>query len=160
MKIPISRVLDKLKRELYRLYHPKLWNKRLQLNGIPTISGMSNLKLGHDVSINDNCFIQCNLNGEVSIGDRVTLSRGVTILTKGLDTSDYIINSQKKYRDHITKKVKIGDGTWIAANVVICPGVEIAEECIVAAGAIVSSSLLKPRSLYAGIPAKYMKSLE
>lgn len=39
----------------------------------------------------------------VIIGNKVTLSHGVTILSVGLDTTSYAENAEKKYRDHIRK---------------------------------------------------------
>lgn len=153
----IGRLFDKAKRELYRATHPALWGKGLQINGIPSIIGFENLTLGQEVSVNAKVTIGCS--GRVLIGDRVTLSRGVTILTAGLDTSDYIANSKKKYRDHVIKEVQIGEGTWIAANVLICPGVRIGKNCIIAAGAVVSGDLMDDGCLYGGVPAKKIKVL-
>ncbi len=153
----IKQVISKLLRELYRFCSPCFWNKRLQINGIPRIYGKENLKLGFDVSLNENVVLQCS--GGVTLGDRVTISRGVTILTSSLDTTDYLKNANRQYREHVTEHVKIGTGTWIASNVTICPGVEIAENCIVAAGSVVPKSLDKPGYLYGGVPAKPIKPL-
>lgn len=97
--------------------------------------------------------------GGVHIGDNVTLSYGTTILTAGLDTNDYIRNSKMKYRKHIQKSVRIGKGTWIAANVTICPGAVIPEDSIVAAGSVVVGTLKEEKCLYGGIPAYKIKSI-
>lgn len=97
--------------------------------------------------------------GGVIIGNKVTLSHGVTILSVGLDTTSYAENAEKKYRDHIRKNVIIGNGTWIAANVTICPGAVIPEKCIIAAGAVVSGFLEEPECMYGGIPAKKIKKI-
>ena len=56
----IQRLINKGKREIYRLLHPSIWGKRLQINGVPSINGISNLKLGLDVSINEKVYIQCS----------------------------------------------------------------------------------------------------
>lgn len=95
----------------------------------------------------------------MEIGNRCTISRGVTILTASLETVDYIENCKKSVRNHAEQKVVIGDGVWLAANVIVCPGVSIAEESIVAAGAVVCKDLLDPGCLYAGNPAKKIKRL-
>lgn len=153
----IYKIYSKICREIYRLKHPSLWGKRLQINGIPKISNYSKLKLGRDVSLNENCVFQCR--GGISIGNRVTISRGVTILTQGLKADDYINNSHKRYREHEEKPVIIEEGTWIAANVTILPGTKIARECIVAAGAVVTCSLKEAGCLYAGIPARKIRKL-
>ena len=54
------------------------------------------------------------------------------------------------------KKIVIEDGVWIGANVVVMPGVTIAEGTIVGAGSVVTKST-KPYSVVAGVPAKILK---
>lgn len=98
----LYKILDKSIREMYRLLHPMLWGKGLQINGIPVITNYGNLKLGKDVSINRDVYIQCS-SEEVIIGNNVTLSKGCSILTEGIKTNHYIQNAQKKYRPHIKK---------------------------------------------------------
>ena len=153
----LHRLFSKIVRELYRLIHPALWGKRLQINGIPTITNPKNFMIGMDSSINADVFIQSS--GSVQIGDRVTLSRGVRILTEGLDTTIYLENAKKKIREHIKKNVIIGNGTWIACGVTVCPGVEIAKNSIIAAGSVVIENITEEGFLYGGIPAKKIKKL-
>ena len=50
----------------------------------------------------------------------------------------------------------IDDRAWISCNTTILPGVHIAKNCVVAAGAVVSKDL-KESGLYGGIPAKFLK---
>ena len=154
----IERLFSKIKREIYRLFHPGLWRKKLQINGIPCISDYKNIKFGMNVSINQDVVIQGA--GGVVIGNNVTLSRDVKILTEGLDTYHYIENARRIYRSHIKKNVVIGEGVWIAAGAIVCPGVEVARNSIVAAGAVVSKSLLEEGVLYGGVPAKKIKDLD
>nr|WP_274376925.1 DapH/DapD/GlmU-related protein [Desulforamulus reducens] len=47
----------------------------------------------------------------------------------------------------------------MCANVTILPGVEIADNCVVAAGAVVTHNLIENGALYGGVPAKYIKKL-
>ena len=54
----IGRVFNKALREVYRIFHPRLWGKRLQINGVPKITSINNLHLGYDVSINNGVYIQ------------------------------------------------------------------------------------------------------
>lgn len=153
----IYRIYNKILRELYRFRHPLLWGKRLQINGIPQIYEYKKLKIGKDVSLNKNCFFQCQ--GGIVLEDRVTISRNVTIFTQGLKVDDYRNNSRKRYREHEEKPVIIEEGTWIATNVIILPGTKIAKESVVGAGAVVTHSLEEPGCLYAGIPAKKVRKL-
>lgn len=153
----VARIIDKTHRELYRIFHPQVWGKRLQINGIPRITDYRNIKIGVNVSINKDVYIQSS--GRVIIGSNVTLSKGVTILTEGLDTSNYIENAQKQYRDHIIKEVVIGNGTWIASGVIVCPGIEIAANSIIAAGSVVVKNLTEEGVVYGGVPAKKIREL-
>lgn len=157
MKYYLWRLISKIKRELWRSVHPRIWGRNLQINGIPSISGEGDLIIGEHVSINDDVVIQ--LAGDVTIGDNVTISRGCVILTTGLDTNNYRENSQKMLRDHIVKNVIIEDNVWIAANVTITPGSVIPKGAIIAAGAVVTGILRDEYALYGGVPAKKIKKL-
>lgn len=154
----IDRMKSKLNREIYLLLHPTLWRKRIQLNGIPKIFCFSKLEIGENVSINDDVFIQAS--GGVRIGDCVTLSRNVMILTESIDIVDYLKISKEKLRPHVKKPVMIDSGTWIAAGVIICPGVKIAKDCVVAAGSVVTHDLNENQCFYAGNPAKLIRRFE
>ena len=97
--------------------------------------------------------------GGIFLGDCVTISYGCTILAAGLDTVNYPNKCMCVNREHLFKKVIIGDGVWLCANVTVCPGVTIAPKIIVAAGSVVSKDLTKEGWLYAGVPAKPIKAL-
>ncbi len=153
----LIRVVDKVIRELYLFFHPRLWGKNFQLNGIPRIYDIKHLRVGKNVSINSGCVLQCY--GGLEVGDNVTISAGAKILTRGLDIESYIQNANKSERDHIDKAVSIERGTWIATNAIILPGVHIATNCIIAAGAVVTKDALEKDSLYAGVPARQIRKL-
>jgi maltose O-acetyltransferase len=53
----------------------------------------------------------------------------------------------------------VGDRCWIGARAVILPGVTVGDGCVIGAGAVVTSDC-RPRSLYAGVPARFVRSLE
>ncbi len=153
----LYRIMDKFRREFWRLRHPQIWGRNLQVNGIPIITGYKKLLLGKNVSVNDDVFLQTT--GYVKIGDNVTISRGCTILTTGLDTSDYIAGCKEKLRPHIVKDVYIGKGAWLAANVIVTPGAYIPEGAIIAAGSIVVGRLEEKYAIYVGGPAVLKKKL-
>lgn len=153
----IDKIVYKSRRLVWLFFHPYLWGKNIQINGIPKIQVPYKLKLGKYVSINENVFLQAK--GGISIGDNVTLSYGTTILTEGLSIIEYSNNCKKKYRDHECKSVEIGNGTWIGANVIILPGAKIPNGCVIAAGAVVSGTLKKDNCLYAGVPSRLIKEL-
>ena len=152
----LIKLLDKLLRELYRLFHPHLWGHNLQINGIPRIYDINKLEIGQNVSINADCVLQCY--GGLTIGNNVTISDGAKILTRSLRTTNYIENASKKERKHMEKEIKISDGVWIAANAIILPGVIINKNSIIAAGAVVTNDV-DENSVYAGVPARKIKTI-
>lgn len=52
--------------------------------------------------------------------------------------------------------ITIGNGVWVCANAIILPDVEVAEKCIIAAGAVVTKSC-PAYSLVAGVPGVVKK---
>lgn len=95
----------------------------------------------------------------VFIGDCVTISHGVVILTSGLETKDYPETCMTSMRKHQTAPVTIGDGVWLCANSMVMPGVRIANKIIVAAGSVVTKDCDNEGWLYGGVPAKPIKPL-
>lgn len=57
-----------------------------------------------------------------------------------------------------SKKVIIGNNVWIGANVTILAGTTIPDGCIIAAGAVVTKQFTEQNGIYAGCPAKLIKS--
>ena len=55
----IRRIVNKAHREIYRVLHPQIWKKRLQINCITTITDFSNFEIGIFFSINVYVFIPC-----------------------------------------------------------------------------------------------------
>ena len=153
----LYKVIYKIKRLLWLFFHPYLWKMDAQINGIPVIQIPDKLVIGKHVSINERVFIQAK--GGVSIGNNVTLSYGTTILTEGLDTMHYQVECKNQHRKNVYNSVRIGDGTWIAANVIILPGASVAKGCIVAAGSVVKGNLDKDNALYGGVPATFIRDL-
>lgn len=54
---------------------------------------------------------------------------------------------------------RIGDNTWLGANVVVTSGVTIGERCVVGANSVVTQDL-PPRSIAAGSPARVLRQIE
>ncbi|MEP5568697.1 MAG: DapH/DapD/GlmU-related protein [Halioglobus sp.] len=89
------------------------------------------------------------------IGDNVTLSYGVKIITGGLILS----NEGAVSKQHSKQPISIHNNVWIGANAIILPGVNIGLGSVVAAGSVVSSDV-QPYTMVAGVPAKQIRQLQ
>ena len=109
----------------------------------------------HCVTIGERVFINEGLDvmavGSVTIEDDVMIGPGCTILTPNHDMKDLWI---LKPRPVVIKK-----GAWLAAKVVVCPGVTIGESAVIAAGAVVTKDVA-PRTVVGGNPARFIKDIE
>lgn len=118
-------------------------------------------KLG--VKIGHNCRIISNPGWGsepwlITIGDHVELSSGVSFVTH--DGATWVFRNQERYKDVIRYgKIVINDNSFIGTQTIILPGVTIGPNSIVGAGSLVRSDI-EPNSVYAGVPARRICSLE
>ena len=108
-----------------------------------------------DFTIGDRCTIHnnfLNVCEPIVIGDDVGLSPETSILTHG-----YWMSVLEGYPASFSG-VRIGSGTIVGYRSVIMMGVVIAENCVVGAQSVVSKSLSEP-GIYAGSPARFIKSI-
>jgi maltose O-acetyltransferase len=117
-----------------------------------TFRGKSIL-LEKGVFLNHNVFI----DGweKVVIKENTAIAFDVLICT----SSHKMSQSLKRAGESDRKPVIIGKGCWIGARAIILPGVIIGDGCVIAAGSVVINDC-KPNTLYAGVPAREVKSLE
>jgi acetyltransferase-like isoleucine patch superfamily enzyme len=55
--------------------------------------------------------------------------------------------------------VSIGDRVWLAARVIVMPGVRLSDDLIVGAGSVVTTSLSDSGHIYAGAPARRIRMI-
>jgi len=112
-----------------------------------------------DISIGDYTlitgFLHIDLGAPVSIGSGVRIGHGVTLLT----INHRIGSSWLRAGDSYACPLNIGDGSWIASNVTVLPGVSIGAGAVVAAGAVVSRDV-PAHTLVAGVPARVVRELD
>lgn len=110
------------------------------------------------IVIGKECWIGKNFtvegNGNLTIMNNCDVGPNVTVLTGSHEVGDRSRRAGKGFNSSVI----IGDGTWVCANSLILPGVEIGEGCVVAAGTVVTNSIPKD-SLGAGVPCKVKKTL-
>lgn len=103
--------------------------------------------------IGKGCNICCNImNTEpylISIGEHVTISGGVSLITH-----DNSISKVMKDKTDFVGPITIGNNCFVGANTTILLGVELADNVIVAAGSVVTKSFLEKDIIIGGNPAK------
>jgi acetyltransferase-like isoleucine patch superfamily enzyme len=93
----------------------------------------------------------------VEIGDHCMLANGcfVTDANHRFDDPTMPITWQGFQSKGPTR---IGDNTWLGANVVVTSGVTIGERCVVGANSVVTADL-PPRSIAVGAPARVVRTV-
>jgi putative colanic acid biosynthesis acetyltransferase WcaF len=105
------------------------------------------LVVGNDVWIGEGVWID-NLD-RVTIGDDACLSQGALLLT---GNHDYKSSSF----DYKNEPISIGNGVWIGAKTVVCPGVICEDESILTVGSVATKNL-RSLGIYQGNPAVYIR---
>ena len=115
------------------------------------------------VKFGDNCLFRTkNFGSEpylISIGNNFETASNVSFVTHDGGVG-VIRNIDISHSDiDLFKEIIIGNNVFIGLNSIILPGTVIEDNVIVGAGSIVKGQL-KKNSIYAGVPVKYIKSLE
>lgn len=97
--------------------------------------------------INANCRI--DTRGGVEIGENVSISQGVTILTADHDMNTVEMLGRQR-------SVIVENYVWIGTNATILPNVRIGLGAVVATGAVVTRSVEK-FNVVAGVPSRVIK---
>ncbi|MBG6213272.1 MULTISPECIES: acyltransferase [unclassified Cryobacterium] len=89
----------------------------------------------------------------ISVGDRVTISSGVTFITH--DGSGWLFRDERGRRYRFAP-IRVGSDVFIGAGVTVLPGVSIGDRCVVGAGSVVTASVPEG-TIVAGVPARPIK---
>lgn len=120
-------------------------------------------KLGVDMGENTfpNLGFQSTSNGEnlVFIGNNVSIGPNVVMIPDSSANNGLIINQIPYVSEKLTKKSKIvvHDDVWLGVGVKVLPGVTIGTCSVIGAGSVVVADV-EPFCVYAGIPAKKIRS--
>lgn len=98
------------------------------------------------MAVNGGCYFQAA--NDIIIEEGVLIAPGVKIISGNHD----IFNLDKPAT--VDNPIHIGANVWIGANAVILPGVNIAADCIIGAGSIVTKSFHESGLIIAGNPAR------
>lgn len=124
-----------------------------------SVQATFNCDNGKNIHVGENFLSNYNLTildiAPVNIGHNVMIGPNVDI---------YTVNhpmTPKGRRNYMAKAtpVNIGNDVWIGGKVSITPGVNIGNNVVIAAGAVVTKDV-PDNSLVGGVPAKIIKKLD
>jgi acetyltransferase-like isoleucine patch superfamily enzyme len=90
----------------------------------------------------------------VTLGDNVHITRDVVFVTHDGGT---LLFRDKIHDLEITKPIKVGSNVYIGLKSIILPGVNIGDDCIIAAGSVVTKDV-SSGTVVGGVPAKFIKT--
>ncbi len=119
-----------------------------------------------DVVMGDNCSVWFNavLRGDVNsirIGNRVNIQDGTVIHTLYQKSVSIIGDDVTIGHNVVIHGAELKNGSLIGMGAVILDHAVIGEGAIIAAGSVVlSGTQVEPGSIYAGVPAKFVKKVD
>jgi acetyltransferase-like isoleucine patch superfamily enzyme len=177
LRLGIARRIVGLWRRLY-------WGAQGMWVGRDTVLPRLHVTWPHQVQIGEDCSLEANIAFKfdgpwrpgpgIVIGDRVFVGRDCefNIQEKIEIGADVLIGAGCRFVDHdhgialdrpIAEQrctmgaIRIGQGAWLGANVIVLRGVSIGEGAIVGAGAVVRQDI-PAREIWAGVPARRIGS--
>lgn len=115
-----------------------------------------NIHIGNGCTINHNCYL--NAFNPIYIGNDVTLSANVSIISTGIDYIQWMGGAKCHKKNN---GIEIGDHVWVGAGATILNNVHIqGPYVIVAAGAVVTKDIYESYCVVGGCPAKIIKYLK
>ncbi|MBQ7598472.1 MAG: sugar O-acetyltransferase [Clostridia bacterium] len=136
-------------------------NEGVFFNGPITFHYGVHTHIGAHTFINFN--FTCQDDTDVFIGEHCDFGPNVTIVTPchpmlRSEREALLCPDGTARRLCYAKPVHIGNGCWLCANVVVCPGVTIGEGCVIGAGSVVTRDI-PPHSFAAGNPCRVIRTL-
>ncbi len=116
--------------------------------------------IGRDCSIWFNAVLRGDVNS-IRLGDRVNVQDGTVIHTLYQKSVSVIGNDVSIGHNAVIHGAEIKDGALIGMGAIVLDHAVVGEGAIIAAGAVVlSSTQVEPGSIYAGVPAKFVKKVD
>jgi len=116
--------------------------------------------IGRDCSIWYNAVLRGDVNS-IRIGDRVNVQDGTVIHTLYQKSVSIIGDDVSIGHNVVIHGAKIENGALIGMGAIVLDHAVVGEGAIIAAGAVVlSGTRVEPGSIYAGVPAKFVKKVD
>lgn len=134
---------------LLRLFGAKI-GENVMIKPSVTIKYPWFLEIGNYSWIGEKVWLDCLTS--ICIGSDCCISQGALLLTGNH-------NYKKESFDLIVKKIELGNGVWIGAMGVVCPGVIAGEHAVLTVGSVATTQM-EPYTIYQGNPAVARKKRE
>lgn len=116
--------------------------------------------IGNDCSFWFNSVIRGDVNS-IRIGNKVNIQDGTVLHCTFEKTKTIIGNNVSVGHNVVLHGCNIKDNVLIGMGAIIMDNVVIGENSIIAAGALVlENTIIEPGTIYGGVPAKKIKSIE
>ncbi|MGK4178735.1 sugar O-acetyltransferase [Lapidilactobacillus dextrinicus] len=114
---------------------------------------------GYNTTVGDNFFlnVDCKLldSGKITIGNNVFIAPNVCLITE-----EHAMNVKQRLAGlEYAHPINIDDNVWIAAGVLVLPGVTIGENSVIGAGSVVAKDI-PANSLAVGNPCRVIRQLD
>jgi len=110
------------------------------------------LEIGSNVLINYGCSF--GVLRHVKVGNDVNIGTHCMLI----DNAFHRLEPDRRNEAPPSEPIVLGDNVWLAARVIVLPGVSIGDNSVVGAGSVVTQSLPE-NVLAAGCPAKVLRTI-
>lgn len=114
----------------------------------PMLLRLSGVKVGKHVHIGEHVIIDTMFPENITIGDNTTITMRCTILT-------HYYKPNSKNKRFFKGKVNIGKRVFMGCHSVICAPVNIGDDAVIAAGAVITKDI-PSGEIWGGVPAKFI----
>lgn len=116
--------------------------------------------MGNDCSVWFNAVLRGDVNS-IRIGNRVNIQDGTVLHTLYQKSTVEIGDDVSIGHNVVVHGAKIENGALIGMGSILLDHVVVGEGAIIAAGSVVlSGTQIEPGSIYAGVPAKFVKKVD
>ncbi|HCF63917.1 MAG TPA: gamma carbonic anhydrase family protein [Chitinophagaceae bacterium] len=126
----------------------------------PNATIVGDVEMGDDCSIWFNAVIRGDVNA-IRMGNKVNVQDGAVIHCTYEKTKAIIGNNVSIGHNAIVHGCVIEDNVLVGMGAIVMDNVHVGSHTIIAAGAVVlENTVIEPGSVYAGVPAKKVKSID
>ena len=164
-------------RARYYLRSAKALGPRVRLWGVPSVDNQGIMIIGDRVRLASSLsMLELNVGpaGTLEIGDRVLINHGCSIAATKLvrigercnigsqciliDNAFHQLDPDRRNEQPPAAPVVLEENVWLAARVIVLPGVTIGKNSVVGAGSVVTRDI-PPDVLAAGVPARVLRPI-